>query len=261
MNGVFQIGATGLHAQDRALTIIANNITNMNTPGFKRSEVRFAEMIGPQRPADAEPPGAGAAPRQVEDPGLLGVTSAESARIFASGDLRATGNPLDIAIQGDGFIELAGADGQALLWRGGTLRVDEDGFLAGPNGLQLKSAISVPEGTTALTISPDGEVMALAPGDTEPRSIGRIELVLSRDLEGLAALDGGLYRAGEAQDVVAAEPGETGGTFVQGSIEQSNVELTDEMVQLMMMQRAYAASAQVVQAGDQLMAIANGLKR
>lgn len=257
MNPVFQIGATGLGAQERALGIVANNITNMNTPGFKRTAARFAELVGPRLPVDPAAPGsvAGAAA-----PRLLGVSSGQSTRIFADGELRPTGNPLDIAIRGEGFIELVGADGQTLLWRGGTLRVNEDGFLAGAGGLQLKSAISVPEGATAITIDAAGEVRALAPGETEPRSIGRIELVLVRDLPGLAAQEGGLYRA-EDGEVVATEPGERGGSFVQGSIELSNVELTDEMVQLMMMQRAYAASAQVVQAGDQLMAIANGLKR
>ena len=259
MNGVFQIGATGLHAQDRALGIVANNITNMNTPGFKRSGVHFAEMIGPRLPTD--PAFQGAAAANVGAPGLFGVSSDQSTRVFSDGDLRPTGNPLDVAIQGEGFIELVGADGQALLWRGGTLRVNEDGFLAGVGGLQLKSAISVPEGATAITIDAAGEVRAVAPGETEPRSIGRIDMVLVRNLEGLSAQDGGLYRPAAETDVVAAEPGERGGQFVQGSLELSNVALTDEMVQLMMMQRAYAASAQVVQAGDQLMAIANGLKR
>jgi flagellar basal-body rod protein FlgG len=259
MNGVFQIGATGLHAQDRALGIVANNITNMNTPGFKRSGVHFAEMIGPRLPSDPAAPGISSANDGAA--GLFGVSSRQGSRIFSDGELRPTGNPLDLAIGGEGFIELVGADGQAMLWRGGTLRVNEDGFLAGAGGLQLKSAISVPEGATALTIEATGEVKAVVPGETEPRSIGRIDLVLVRDLEGLVAQDGGLYRPGTQSDVVAAEPGERGGRFVQGSIELSNVELTDEMVQLMMMQRAYAASAQVVQAGDQLMAIANGLKR
>lgn len=260
MNGVFQIGATGLHAQDRALGVIANNITNMNTAGFKRSGVHFAEMIGPRLPADSAAVGIPTSSAAGAE-GLFGVSSEQSTRIFSDGELRPTGNPLDLAIHGEGFIELVGADGQVLLWRGGTLRVTEDGFLAGAGGLQLKSAISVPEGATALSIDAAGEVRAQIPGETAARSIGRIDLVLVRNLEGLTAQEGGLYRAAAESDVVAAEPGERGGQFVQGSVEQSNVELTDEMVQLMMMQRAYAASAQVVQAGDQLMAIANGLKR
>ena len=163
MNGVFQIGATGLHAQDRALGIVANNITNMNTPGFKRSGVHFSEMIGPRLPTD--PTRRARAAANVGAPGLFGVSSDQSTRVFSDGDLRPTGNPLDVAIQGEGFIELVGADGQALLWRGGTLRVNEEGFLAGVGGLQLKSAISVPEGATAITIDATGEVKAVTPGE------------------------------------------------------------------------------------------------
>jgi flagellar basal-body rod protein FlgG len=254
VNGVFQIGATGLHAQDRALNIVANNITNMNTPGFKRAEVRFAELVGAQAADGATPVAAGDAAA------MYGVASPGTQRTFTDGELRPTGNPLDLAIQGAGFIELAGPDGQTMLWRGGRLGITEDGFLAGPGGLQLKAAISVPEGATNLTIDAEGEVKALVPGATEATSIGHIDLVTVRNMEGLTDVEGGLYRAAAESDMVTAEAG-TAGSFVQGSQELSNVELTDEMVQLMMMQRAYAASAQVVQAGDQLAAIANGLRR
>src|SRR4051812_26045301 len=107
MNGVFEIGATGLHAQDRALNIVANNITNMNTPGFKRAEVRFAELVG-------APSADGSAPAPGESVSLFGVTAPGSQRLFSAGEMRPSGNPLDLAIQGDGFIELAGPDGQTL---------------------------------------------------------------------------------------------------------------------------------------------------
>lgn len=259
MNGVFHIGATGMNAQDRALQIVANNITNMNTPGFKRGEIRFAELIGPVQPASAEQ--AEGRPASTGGASGYGVSAAGVGRVFQAGELRPTGNPLDIAIAGEGFVELTGPDGQTLLWRGGTMRVNEDGFLAGANGFPLKAAISVPEGATALSVDSAGEVRAIIPGETAPTSIGKIDLALVRDMDGLADMEGGLYRAADETAIVSAEAGEQGGTFVQGSIELSNVELTDEMVALMMMQRAYAASAQVVQAGDQLMAIANGLKR
>jgi flagellar basal-body rod protein FlgG len=254
MNGVFHIGATGLHAQERALHVIANNVTNMNTPGFKRAGVRFSEMMG-AAPSLVNPQ------TTLTPPGLFGVSADTETRVFLPGELRATGNPLDLAVQGEGFIELTGPDGQTMLWRGGTLRINEDGFLAAANGMALKAMISVPEGATGLTIDATGEVRAVSPGETAPASIGRIDLVLVRNMAGLAAQEGGLYRAAAESDVVSTEAGERGGSFVQGSVELSNVELSDEMVAMMMMQRAYAASAQVVQAGDQLMQIANGLKR
>ena len=254
MNGAFQIGATGLNAQQRALEVVANNITNMNTPGFKRSDVRFSELVAPA-------PAAGEPGSTLADGGMLGVSGNPSQRLFLPGELRATGNPLDVAIGGAGFIELLGRDGETMLWRGGTLSVNEEGYLAGANGLTLKATISVPDGASALAIDPSGEVTATVAGETEPVSIGRIDLVTVREPGALADIDGGLYRAASDDDVVAVTPGEEGGRFVQGSLELSNVELSQEMVTLMMMQRAYAASAQVVQAGDQLMSIVNGLKR
>src|SRR6185436_9906795 len=196
MNGVFHIGATGLHAQDRALEIVANNITNMNTPGFKRGQVRFSELVGPSRPSGA----ASAAPDGLA--ALYGVAAQGSERMFMPGEMRPTGNAMDLAIQGDGFIEMVGPQGQTLLWRGGTLRVGEDGFLAGPDGLALKSMIAIPEGTTNLSIDTAGEVRGQAPGDAGPVSLGRIELVLVRDMAALADVEGGFYRAAGDADIV-----------------------------------------------------------
>jgi flagellar basal-body rod protein FlgG len=194
-------------------------------------------------------------------PAMFGVSAAGAEHLFTAGDLRPTGNAMDVAISGEGFIELAGPDGQTMLWRGGTLRVSEDGFLAGANGYPLKAMIAVPEGATNLSIDASGEVRAIAPGETEAASLGHIDLVLVRNMPGLTDVEGGMYRAAADEDMVSAEAGERGGSFVQGSLELSNVQLTDEMVSLMMMQRAYAASAQVVQVGDQLAQIANELKR
>jgi flagellar basal-body rod protein FlgG len=257
MNGAFYIGATGLHAQERALDVIANNIANMNTPAFKRSQVRFSELVGPGRgqldaallPADSST-------------ALSGVALDSTARVFAQGELKQTGSPLDIAVSGDGFIELMGPAGQELLWRGGTLKVNEDGNLANAEGLTLKAMISVPRGATGIAIAQDGKVTAQLAGQTEAVQIGRIELAMPKDVTTLSALDGGLYQIADASDLISVTPGEEGGgVFVQGSLETSNVQLSDEMVTMLLMQRAYAANAQIVQAGDQLMSIANGLKR
>lgn len=254
MNGAFEIGAMGMHAQQSALEIVASNITNMNTPAYKRAEARFVDML-------AAPSMTGAAPGA--GPGSSGMMMQSTAHIFTQGDLRPTGRELDIAVDGQGFIELLGGEGRVELWRGGSLKINADGFLAASNGLQLKSMISVPDGVQNIMISRDGIVSAITPGDTEPRELGRIELVRVRDLEQLESLGGGLYALpSDAQGLASIDPDqEDGVAIVQGSIEESNVLLTDEMVTLMMMQRSYAANAQVVQAGDQLMSIANGLRR
>ncbi|HWE45787.1 MAG TPA: flagellar hook-basal body protein [Caulobacteraceae bacterium] len=280
MNGAFYIGATGLDAQERALDVVSNNIANMNTNGFKRSQVQFLAMLGGAAPVRTEH-GHGRSGRLAALMGssgantwgvsqdasastseLLGVKLAPSQIDFAQGTLTQTGRPLDVAIDGDGFFELAGPGGQTLLWRGGTLTVNADGYLAASNGLPLKSMISVPTGATSLSIGADGKVQAVLAGATTTTVIGQIDLAMAKDPSTLTAMTGGLYSTEASDDLTNAAPGAEGlGLLVPGSVEASNVDLASEMVNLLLMQRAYSANAQVVQAGDQLMSIANDLKR
>lgn len=256
MNGAFYVGAIGLQSQQRALDVIASNIANVNTPAFKRSEVRFAEVLATRDDADV--------PRaDLADPAAIsaGVMMSATPMVDESGQIETTGRPMDIAIEGRGFIELMGPAGQSVLWRGGTLKVGEDGLLGTSNGLPLKAAITVPGDAGIITIGTDGVVRAQT-GDAAATEIGQIDLVKVDDTSALTRLDGGLYRIEDSSGISDAKPGEDGlGTLTQGSIERSNVEMTTEMVQLMLVQRAYGANAQIVQAADQLMAIANGLRR
>lgn len=257
MNGAFYVGAIGLRAQERALDIVSNNIANVNTPAFKRTDVRFSAMLAARNDPEA--------PVSSPDDALAaaGVMASAAPALDEAGELQSTGHAMDIAIRGRGFIELMGADGQTMLWRGGTLKVGEDGMLAAADsGLALKAAITVPADATALTIDADGTVRATTSTDTDPVEIGKIGLVVADDTSGLSAVDGGLYRTDDEtrlKDAVAGEDGS--GALVQGSIERSNVDMSSEMIELLMVQRAYAANAQIVQAADQLMSIANGLRR
>lgn len=251
MNGAFYIGATGLRSQQSALEVVANNIANLNTPAFKRASVHFSEVLGP------EP--AGGALAGVAGPTMSGVRLVTESRELANGDLRQTGQRMDLAIDGPGFLELAGPEG-ARLWRGGSLRINPDGFLAAENRLPLAALISVPRDVQDVQIDPDGAIWAIQDGKPAER-IGDLELVLVESAE-LQALGGGLYSVGEAQAMRLERPGENGaGVIAQGAVEASNVELSQEMVTLLLMQRAFAANAQVVQVGDQLMSIANNLRR
>jgi flagellar basal-body rod protein FlgG len=257
VDGAFYIGSTGLDAQQRALDVVANNIANINTPAFKRSEARFSELVS-GTPVDGDGP-----PRtNSHSDGLFGVTVTGSPPIFTEGDIQQTNQPLDVSIDGDGFFELAGPGGQTLLWRGGSLEVNPDGYLAAPNGMPLKAMISVPSDATSLTIGVDGTVQALESGSTTPVTIGQIDLVRDKDPSSLQVLSGELYQPASQSDLITAAPGTDGaGMLVPGAIENSNVQLSDELVNLLALQRAYSANAQVVQAGDQLMALANGLRR
>lgn len=256
MNAAFEIAGVGLGAQQRALDVIANNIANLNTPGFKRSNVRFVELIAaatdPLTPLTQL--GSAAA--------LGGVSARPIVMVDAQGDIDLTGRALDIAIRGEGFIELMGPRGQSLLWRGGSLSRTEDGLLAGPDGMALRAMINIPVDATELQIRPDGVVVARLGSVEDMVELGQIGVVRVDDAALLERMDGGLYRPADGAMLYEMTPGEDGaGELVQGGVERSNVEISDEMVRLMLVQRAYAANAQVVQAADQLMAIANNLRR
>lgn len=258
MNGAFEIGAAALRAEQRALETHANNVANINTPGFKRQDNSFSEVVartGEGTMADNATTGA------PSDLTGSGVRLARQQMLFAQGEMRATGNALDLGIDGKGLIELLGPRGETMLWRGGRLRVNDDGMLATDGGIPLAANITVPYDATALRIAADGVVSAET-ADGEALELGQIGLVSISHASAVERLDGGLLRllpAARASDMIAGEDG--AGLFVQGSIEESNVDLTEEMVQMMIVQRAYAANAQVMQAADQLASITNNLKR
>ncbi|AZI36413.1 flagellar basal-body rod protein FlgG [Caenibius tardaugens NBRC 16725] len=257
MNGAFEVGAVALRADQKALELLANNIANVNTPAFKRSDARFSAILANQTRDDGTP-------AAVTGDNLLatgGVRIAARAMLFSQGEIRPTGNPLDLAIDGQGFIELMGPGGQTLLWRGGTLRVNEDGALVTLDGLPLHAGITVPADATRLTISAEGMVKAEG-ANGEVVELGQIGLVRADHEDMLEQLDGGLLRAADNARLTDALPGEDGaGRMVQGALEGANVELTEEMVQMLVIQRAFAANAQALQTADQLAAITNNLKK
>jgi flagellar basal-body rod protein FlgG len=256
MNGAFEVAGVGLQAQQQALDAIASNIANIYTPAFKRADVRLSEVMATL--GDPSDPGADL----VSSLALAGVRAELAMTYGEQGEIEPTGRALDIAIAGDGFIELMGPRGQIVLWRGGTLSVGEDGLLAGAGGLSLRSMIEVPVGATSLTIDRDGVVRATVSGSEAPSDLGRITLVRVHGALGIERLDGGLYRLADGAGTTLLTPGEDGaGELIQGGLERSNVDINDEMVRLMIVQRAYAANAQIVQAADQMMAIANGLRK
>lgn len=256
MNPAFYIGATGLRTQQEALEITANNIANMNTAAFKRSSVRFSELLSNPGTTDS------ASAAQDLAATFAGVSVQATPQVLTQGPLQQTSQPMDIAVNGPGFFEVLGPSGQTILWRGGTMQISADGHLAASNGMTLKAMIAVPTGASSLTIGQDGTVQAVLAGDTKTTVLGKLELAMVKDPTSLTNVGGGLYQAGSAQDLTIAAPGQDGaGVLAQGSLEGSNVQLADEMTALLLTQRAYGAAAQVVQAGDQLMSIANSLRR
>lgn len=262
MSSALEVAAIGMQAQQRALDTIANNISNVNTTAFKRSELRFSELVGGATTSNGAAADVALPLNAARGDGLAGVGWQALPMIDRQGQLQATGNARDLAIDGAGFIELLGPSGRMLLWRGGSLKVLDDGSLASSGGYVLKAGINLPAEATALRIAGDGKVFAVLPESQGETEIGQIRLVKPSDMAGLERLDGGVFSVLDETGLRDADPGQDGmGTLVQASLERSNVDLNAEMVGLLISQRAYAANAQVLRAADELYGIANGLRR
>lgn len=256
MSGAFEIAGIGLSTQQKALDTIASNIANVNTAGFKRTEMSFAELVSQSHPSSV--PSA----QLAFVSSVAGLSATAVQQIDEQGPLETTGRMLDVAVDGRGFVELLGPGGKSILWRGGTLKVNDDGLLAASNGMALRALISVPQDAAELSISAEGRVTARTQSETAMIELGQIMLVEAPSAAALERLDGGFYEAGELATLTESAPGEDGaGVIVQGAVERSNVDLNEEMVRMMMVQRAYSANAKVIQAADEVATIVNGLRR
>ncbi|WP_374351365.1 flagellar basal-body rod protein FlgG [Chitinimonas sp.] len=253
MNDALYIAATGMQAQQQSLDNVANNLANVSTPAFKKGRVNFQEMMQLQ----ARPHGEAAA-----HAAGIGISVSSVLRDFSAGQLSQTGNAMDLAINGAGFIELSLPDGSRGYSRGGSLQVGEDGFLSTLDGLPLKPAIHIPAGSSKLSIAADGKV-SVHTAQSGLLEIGQIELVNFANASGLHPHSKGIYTPTEASgQAIYGRPGSAGlGELVQGSLEGANVSLVDEMVSLMMAQRAYELSSKVIQTSDELMSLTNNLRR
>ena len=247
MSDAFRVGSIALEQYQKALSTTANNIANLQSGQFKRSEMSFSELVAVQD----------------DNTQSLGMRANEVRMLSQQGELRVTGNELDLAIDGHGLIELLGPNGHYVYWRGGTLSVGSDGFLQSSHGYPLADMINVPFDTIALQIDSDGTVSSLISNALEEFGLIRLvkagmgldELVTRHTSDGLYRFDD----AGRPSDII---PGEEGaGIIVQGALEMSNVDLNEEMVRLLLLQRGYAANSQMVQAADQFLAIANNLRQ
>jgi flagellar basal-body rod protein FlgG len=259
MNDALYIAATGMQAQQTQLNVIANNVANVNTAGFKRSSVNFHDLVHTQAAA------ASAVDNELARAGSLtgaGVAIGTVSKQFAAGDLKQTGSAMDVAIQGNGFIEVVLGDGSTGYSRGGTLHVNADNLLATAEGYVLKQRIQMPTDARSLSLATDGQVTA-SDGKSRDWSLGRIDLVTFANPSALSAMGDNLYRApAQAGDPLVATPGEGGaGRLMQGQLEASNVKLIDEMVQLMVAQRAYEMNVKMIQAADEVASLTNNLRK
>jgi flagellar basal-body rod protein FlgG len=232
--------AAGMQAQQQRIDSVANDLANVNTNGYKHTRVAFRDLLYVNDASGNVHSGAGAAATTI-------------GRGFTQGAMRETGNPLDVAIEGEGFLRVRRADGTDALTRDGSLRIDPRGRLTTQRGELVQPAITVPAGTneSAVSIGADGTVSA------NNRPVGRIQLVNVRSPESLDVIGENLYRTTAAS---GAATNAAGARLTQGSIEASNVDVGDSMTEMIDAQRSFQLASRAVQMQDQMLQIANQVK-
>jgi flagellar basal-body rod protein FlgG len=252
--------AAGMQSQQMNLDVISNNLANVNTTGFKKSKVEFQELLYQTSRAPGAEQGAG----NLLPTGIQvgqGSRPGATAKIFTTGDLTQTGEQLDVAVQGNGFFEVQMPDGTLAYTRDGALKTNASGQIVTSDGLPLQGGFqSVPTGTTNITISSSGQVTYTGASGT---TTFQVQLVRFNNPAGLNSLGANLYKETAASgSPELGTPGTSGfGTLNQGYLEMSNVKVVEEMVNLIMAQRAYEVNSKAVQAADEMMQQSNNLRR
>jgi flagellar basal-body rod protein FlgG len=247
------ISKTGVQAQDAKLQAIANNLANVNTVGFKRDRVVFEDLF---YQVDKQP-GAQTADNTVSNGVQLGngVTIVGTQKLFTNGSIQTTGQSLDVAITGNGFIQVRRPDGEPAYTRAGQLQIDSNGVLVNAQGLPLVPQITIPNNATAITIGENGVVSASVPGSVTPTQLGQLTLTTFVNPAGLQALGENLFQETAASGT--PNEGKAGdgafGKFKQGALEGSNVQVVEEMVDMIAAQRTYEMNTKVLSAADNML--------
>lgn len=255
------IAATGMAAQETHLEAISNNIANGNTVGYKKQRVDFEDLLYQTVRAAGAPTGQ----TTMNPTGLqlgTGVRVVNTSRQFEEGTLNQTNNQLDVAIEGNGFIAVQQNDGTLAYTRNGELKTDGTGRVVNTDGLPIDPPITIPQGATQITIAANGQVSVQMPGETNPTELGQITLNTFINNDGLRAVGHNLFMptfaSGEPQ------PGEAGtegrGTLMQGSLEQSNVDIVEEMVGMISAQRSYEINSKVISTADDMLRAATQMR-
>jgi len=251
--------ASGLQAQQNNLDVIANNLANVNTTGFKKSKIEFQDLLyQATRMAGSEQGAGNALPAGVEVG--HGTRTVATARVFTNGEMSQTGEKLDLAIMGDGFFEVSLPDGTRGYTRDGGFKTSSAGTVVTSDGYNVTGFPAVPSGTTGVTIANNGQVSIATGGGTQT---SRLQLTRFPNPSGLTAIGRNVYRESVASGAPEiGQPGENGfGEVNQGSLELSNVKVVEEMVNMIIAQRAYEVNTKAISAADEMMQQSNNLKR
>ena len=254
--------ATGMQAQELNIDVIANNLANVNTSGFKKSRAEFQDLLY----ESLRPAGAASSADTTVPTGIQlghGTRPAAVQKMFGQGDFQNTGNELDWAIEGDGFFQIELPDGDTGYSRSGEFKLDADGRIVNPDGFPLIPEMTVPTDTISISVGLDGTVSVIQAGDAEPTEIGTVQLARFVNPAGLRSLGKNLYSPTNGSgDEIIGTPGDNGfGTLAQGFLEMSNVSVVDEMVNMITAQRAYETNSKVITTADDMLQLANNLKR
>jgi flagellar basal-body rod protein FlgG len=255
-------GANGMVAQQTNVDVIANNIANVNTNGFKRQRVNFQDLFydTPQTPGVRNGDlGRNPTGTQIGN----GVRLSGTPRIFTPGNIEETGAPFDMAIDGEGFFAVTLNDGTLAYTRAGDFRPDADGRIVSPDGYYLDPNITVPQGSTQYSVSPSGEVSVILPGSTDPQIIGNITLSRFLNSPGLLAIGRNLFQeSGASGTAETGNPAQNGfGSIRGGALEKANVEVVTELVNLIVAQRAYEMNSKSIKTSDEMLRTANEIIR
>lgn len=258
MNPALWVAKTGLDAQQTRMGVIANNLANVSTTGFKRGRPVFEDLLY----QNVRQAGASSSQNTQLPSGLslgTGVRTVATEKLFTQGNLLQTSNPLDLAVQGRGFFQVQKPDGTIAYTRDGSFQIDAQGQIVTASGYVLDPAISIPPNVQTLTIGSDGVVSVLVSGASAPTQVGNIQLADFVNPAGMQSLGENLYAETAASgSPQTGTPGLTGlGTLVQGSVESSNVNVVEEMVNMIETQRAYEINSKAISTTAQMLQYLN----
>jgi flagellar basal-body rod protein FlgG len=258
MNPALWISKTGLEAQQTRMSVVSNNLANVNTTGFKRGRAEFEDLlyqnvrqVGAQSSQDTRLPS-----------GFMlgkGVRTVSTEKLFTQGSVVQTGKDLDVAVNGRGFFQALLPDGNLGYTRAGSFQMNSQGQLVTPNGYLVQPEITIPQNAQSVTIGNDGTVTAKLAGEAEPSQLGTLELVDFINPAGLQPIGENLYLESAASGAPQADiPGTNGlGVVVQGALESSNVNVVEELVNMIETQRAYEMNSKAISTVDQMLQYAN----
>lgn len=257
-NGALHVARTGLDAQNMRMQVIANNLANVNTTGFKRDRANFATLAY-QLVTQA---GAASSAENKYAVGLnlgTGVSIQGTGRIETQGAINATGNTLDMAIQGDGYFQVLMPDGRTGYTRAGNFSVSAEGTIVTSDGMPVQPQLQLPANTTGITVGADGTISATVEGQAAPTEVGKVELARFVNGAGLQSIGGNLLieTAASGAPQVGAPGTEGRGSVKSGALEASNVNVVEELVDMIETQRAYEVNSKMIQATDEMLRNAN----